>query len=173
MFRKVAAALLPIYWRLRTLGRVRGGRFILVPPARVRVTRGGRITLGEGVVIERDARIVVRGKLVISDNVYISKNVTIVAFESVTIGPGTLIAENVSIHDEDHGPASDRNDFQSAPIHIGSKVWLCAGALITRGVTIGEGTTIGGNAVVVKDVPAGVLAVGTPATVKKKLIGGA
>lgn len=125
--------------------------------------------IGRGVVIERGARIIVRGNLNIGDGVYVGKNVTIVAFSDVSIGDRVLIAENVSIHDEDHGPAGDRDNFDSSPIRIEDDSWLCAGAVVTRGVTIGEGSTVGANAVIVHDVPPGVLVGGVPARVIKRL----
>jgi serine O-acetyltransferase len=49
---------------------------------------------------------------------------------------------------------------------IGNNVIIGAGARILGPVTVGEGATIGANAVVLSDVPAGALAVGIPAVVK-------
>ncbi len=40
-----------------------------------------------------------------------------------------------------------------------------AGAVILGGITVGDGAAIGANAVVVKDVPPGALAVGVPARI--------
>lgn len=165
----LAARCLPIVWKARLGGRLRGSSFILVPPARFRIEGSGTVRFGDGVKIERGARIIVRGRLDIGDNVYISKNVTIVAFTSVAIGANTLIAENVSIHDEDHGPIGDRDRFAVSPVRIGDDVWLCAGSVVTRGVTIGNGTTVAANAVVVKDLPERVLAGGVPARIIKEL----
>jgi maltose O-acetyltransferase len=55
------------------------------------------------------------------------------------------------------------------PVRIGHNVWLGAGAIVCPGVTIGDDTTIGAGSVVVKDVPAGVLAAGNPARVIRTL----
>ncbi|WP_411991586.1 hypothetical protein [Agarivorans sp. DSG3-1] len=46
---------------------------------------------------------------------------------------------------------------------IGNHVCLSAGAIVLGSVQIGENTTIGAGAVVVKDVPANSVAVGNPA----------
>ena len=46
---------------------------------------------------------------------------------------------------------------------IADGVWLGGGAIVCPGVTVGENTVVGAGAVVVKDLPAGVLAVGNPA----------
>ena len=51
------------------------------------------------------------------------------------------------------------------PVTIGDNVWICAGALVLPGVTIGEGSVIGAGSVVTKDIPAHCLAVGNPCKV--------
>ena len=59
------------------------------------------------------------------------------------------------------------------PIRIGHNVWIGGGAIICPGVTIGDDTTIGAGSVVVRDIPARVLAVGNPCRVVRALGGGA
>ena len=49
---------------------------------------------------------------------------------------------------------------------IGNGVDIGAGAKLLGPITIGDGAAIGANAVVIKDVPAGAIAVGIPATIK-------
>lgn len=56
-----------------------------------------------------------------------------------------------------------------APITIGNNVWIGGGAIIGGGVTIGDDTTIGSGSVVVRDVPAGVVAAGNPCRVIRQL----
>lgn len=52
-----------------------------------------------------------------------------------------------------------------APITLGKNVWLPWRVFIMPGVTIGDGCTIGADSLVVKDIPAGCLAAGSPAKV--------
>lgn len=47
----------------------------------------------------------------------------------------------------------------AAPIKIGNNIWI-GGAIVCPGVSIGDNTTIGVGSVVVKDIPANVIAVG-------------
>ena len=56
-----------------------------------------------------------------------------------------------------------------APIVIGDNVWLSGGLTVGPGVTIGPNTVVGAGAVVVKDLPADVGAVGNPARVVRQL----
>jgi acetyltransferase-like isoleucine patch superfamily enzyme len=155
------------YYFIRTLGRLRGTSFILRSPSLLRVARGGHVWIGRGALIERGSRIVVRSTLVIGDKAYLGKNSTVIAFADVRIGERSLLGENVSIHSEDHGPAGHRLEYTFAPVTIGEDSWLGAGVVVTKGCVIGNEVTIGANAVVTKDIPDGVIAVGVPARIIK------
>jgi maltose O-acetyltransferase len=48
-------------------------------------------------------------------------------------------------------------------------VWLGGGAIVLPGVTIGENTVVGAGSVVTRDLPAGVVALGSPARVTRPL----
>ena len=58
---------------------------------------------------------------------------------------------------------------QGKPITIGEEVWLGGGVIVLAGVTIGDRTTVGAGSVVTKDLPADVLAIGSPARVIRQL----
>ncbi len=59
-------------------------------------------------------------------------------------------------------PAYDR--FASK-CEVGSDVWIAANATINRDVTVGDGSVIGANAVVTKDVPPYAIVAGVPARI--------
>lgn len=48
-------------------------------------------------------------------------------------------------------------------------MWIGGGVIVCPGVTIGQDTVVGAGAVVTKDLPAGVVAVGNPARVVRKV----
>ncbi|MGB7417471.1 MAG: hypothetical protein WA902_24960 [Thermosynechococcaceae cyanobacterium] len=52
---------------------------------------------------------------------------------------------------------------------IGDNVWLAGGVIVCPGVTIGANTVVGAGAVVTRDLPANVVAVGNPAGVIRKV----
>ena len=69
-----------------------------------------------------------------------------------------------------HRPAGDFGwaDIEAAdarPVRIGRGCFIGAGAMILKGVTLGDRVVVGAGAVVTKDVPAGGVAVGNPARV--------
>jgi maltose O-acetyltransferase len=91
---------------------------------------------------------------------------------AITIGDDVQIGPNVQlltpIHPLEAGPRRDKWEA-AEPITIGDNVWLGGGVIVCPGVTIGAHTVVGAGAVVTKDLPAGVLAVGNPARVVREL----
>jgi maltose O-acetyltransferase len=90
----------------------------------------------------------------------------------VTIGAACQVATRVQFitatHPIDPGPR--RIGWESAkPIVVGDNVWLSAGVIVCPGVTIGDDTVVGAGAVVTRDLPAGVVALGVPATVRRAI----
>jgi acetyltransferase-like isoleucine patch superfamily enzyme len=77
---------------------------------------------------------------------------------TLSLGDKGVLARDISIKDQ--GIAKSR-------VRIERNVWLGTKTTITRGVTIGEGTVVGANAVVTRDLPAHSVAVGIPARVIK------
>lgn len=83
------------------------------------------------------------------------------------IGDRTQIASHVQIlsgrrqHARDSAGQIGAGVFQ--PIEIGADCWIGASSVIMA--TVGSGTTVGAGAVVVKELPPGVVAVGNPAQV--------
>ncbi|WP_153535130.1 sugar O-acetyltransferase [Actinomadura macrotermitis] len=92
----------------------------------------------------------------------------------ITIGADVQIGPNVQLLTPTHplDPEQRRAKLEAAePIVIEDNVWLGGGAIVLAGVTIGADSVIGAGAVVTRDVPPGVVAVGTPAKVIRRLKG--
>lgn len=58
-----------------------------------------------------------------------------------------------------------RRDSQFSKINIGSDVWIGEGALIRRGITIGDGAVVAARSVVNRDVPPYAIVAGSPARI--------
>ena len=90
----------------------------------------------------------------------------------ITIGDDVQIGPNVQLLTATHPveAAPRRAKWEgSAPIAIGDNAWLGGGVIVCPGVTIGENTVVGAGAVVVRDLPANVVAVGNPARIVRRL----
>ena len=79
--------------------------------------------------------------------------------ELITIERGATVSARVIIACHD----SSRNLV--APVRICADAFIGTGAIILPGVTVGEGAVVGAGAVATRDVPPGMLAVGSPARV--------
>lgn len=90
----------------------------------------------------------------------------------ITIGDDVQMGPNVALLTPTHPLDADvrRAKWEAAdPITIGDNVWLGGGVIVLPGVTIGADTVVGAGAVVSRDLPAGVLALGNPAEVIRSL----
>lgn len=91
---------------------------------------------------------------------------------TITVGDDVQIGPNVQLltptHPVEPGPRRDKWEA-GGPIVLGDNVWLGGGVIVLAGVTIGANTVVGAGAVVTRDLPADVVAVGNPARVVRQL----
>lgn len=87
---------------------------------------------------------------------------------AITIGNDVQMGPNVQLltptHPVEAGPRRDKWEAAKS-ITIEDNVWLGGGVIVLPGVTIGENTVVGAGAVVTRDLPPNVVAVGNPARV--------
>jgi serine O-acetyltransferase len=86
-------------------------------------------------------------------------------------GMGVVIGETAEVGDDVmlyHGVTLGGRSLKKVKRHptVGSRVTIGAGARILGPVYIGDDVQIGANSVVVKDIPAGAIATGIPATIR-------
>lgn len=93
----------------------------------------------------------------------------------ITIGEDVLLGSYSQLlaagHTLEPQPRRDKWGY-GKPIVIEDNVWLGAGSIVGPGVTIGENTVVGANSVVMKDLPANVVAAGAPARIIRSLADG-
>jgi acetyltransferase-like isoleucine patch superfamily enzyme len=141
----------------------------VVVEGRVSVYGSGHVCIGENVLLYPDVHLETQGnaRIELGDRLVISRGTHIVAMAGIKIGEGSLIGEYTSIRDANHNREPDlpiRDSGHNAkPITIGRDVWLGRGVTVLGGVRIGDRATVGANAVVTRDVPAGTTVVGIPA----------
>lgn len=120
--------------------------------------RNGKISLEGKNMIEPSTLLQVDGGEIRLHRNFINRNCTIVSRNKIDIGDGTTIGPNVCIYDHDHGHGDQ--EFITAPICIGSNVWIGANSVILKGVTIGNNAIIGAGTVVTRNVADGCTVVG-------------
>jgi serine O-acetyltransferase len=95
----------------------------------------------------------------IGDRVFIDHGMGVVIGETAEVGDGCTIYQGVTL-----GGTSLTKGAKRHPT-LGENVVVGAGAKILGGFTVGDGASVGSNAVVTKPVPPGATAVGIPARV--------
>lgn len=104
----------------------------------------------------------------VGDRTFANFGLVILDVARVSIGDDVQIGPNVQLLTATHPLDAEqrRSKWESGKaITIGDNVWLGGGVIVCPGVTIGENTVVGAGSVVTKDLPANVLAVGSPARV--------
>lgn len=133
-------------------------------------------TCEEGVWIEKGFQCDYGKHISIGKNTFINYNCVLVDDNIISIGENCLIAPAVSIVTATHSVSSKKRLIQdedgstryrtyTKPVTIGDRVWIGTGVTICPGVTIGSDSVIGAGSVVTRDIPAGVVAYGTPCQV--------
>jgi maltose O-acetyltransferase len=128
--------------------------------------------LGEGAVVRPPLYMDYGYQTSIGPGTFINFNCVILDVGRVRIGADVQIGPNVQILTATHplDPEQRRSGWEAAePITIDDNVWLGGGAIVLPGVTIGRDTVVGAGAIVTRDLPAGVVAVGNPARVTRRL----
>jgi maltose O-acetyltransferase len=130
-------------------------------------------SVGEGVDVRPPLYMDYGYQTTIGAGSFINSGAVILDVGRVTIGADVQIGPNVQLLTPTHPlePELRRSGAEAAePITIGDNVWLGGGVIVCPGVSIGRDTVVGAGAVVTRDLPPGVLAVGNPARVVRDLV---
>ncbi len=108
----------------------------------------------------------------VGENFYANHDCVILDGTKVTFGDNVFIAPNCIFSTAGHPIDTQQRDQgleYAYPITVGDNVWFGASVTVLPGVTIGSDTVIGAGSVVNRDIPSGVVAVGNPCRVLRKI----
>lgn len=138
------------------------------------ISIGQYCTIGEGSSITLNNRENNELRLTISDNVYIGRNNFFTIGKYMSINDYCIFGNNCSFLCSDHDftnplmPYALSGATDQKEIRIGANCWLGHNVSIVGHVTIGHGSVIGANSVVLNNIPPFSIAVGNPAKVIKR-----
>lgn len=112
-----------------------------------------------------------QGEIRVGDFALLCPGVRIDSASCVTVGESSMIAAGAYLTDADWHDIYDRTAAigRTSPITLGSNVWIGDGAIVCKGVSIGDNSIIGAGSVVTQDIPSNVIAAGNPAKVLRPL----
>lgn len=110
-------------------------------------------------------------RIIVGNNVHFGVQDRIASANKVVIEDDVLFAAFVHITDHSHEfhnvgiPVINQGIYSKGPVVIKRGAWLAFGSHVLSGVTVGEYSVVGANAVVTKDVPPYSVVVGNPARI--------
>lgn len=167
---------------------------IFGPPPIIKVPGKSKIFIGDRVNLDSDpvkshipqnsrCKFVcgMEGEIKIGANTILNGS-GITCYKKITIGKNCLISSNTLICDTDLHPIDPearlkvsmgyKADFKTVikkEISIGDNVWIGWGAIILKGVTIGNNSIVAAGSVVTSSFPANVIVAGNPAKIVKEI----
>lgn len=100
-------------------------------------------------------------------NITINKGATFLSPGIIEIEDDVLIGPDVKIATVNHDLIDRHHKYYFKKVTIKKNAWICIGAIICPGVTIGKNSVVGAGAVVTKDVPDNTVVGGNPAKIIK------
>lgn len=111
---------------------------------------------------------------------FINYGCTLLDVAPITLGNGVWIGANVTLATPNHPfiaeerlpadyPDGNHNLEYASPITVEDGCWICSGAIVCGGVTIGENSIIAAGAVVTGNIPPHSIAAGVPARVIREI----
>lgn len=128
--------------------------------------------IGDNCTVEQPLFCTYGYNITVGDNFFLNVNCKLMDSGKITIGDNVFIAPNVYLITEEHAMnVEQRLDGleYTYPVNISDNVWICAGAIVMPGVTIGANSVIGAGSIVTKDIQPDSLAVGNPCKVIRSL----
>lgn len=106
------------------------------------------------------------------NDIYANFNLTLVDDTHIYVGDRTKFGPNVIVDTATHPilpELREKGCQYNLPVRIGRNCWIGAGSIILPGVTIGDNTVIGAGSIVTHDIPANVVAYGSPCKVARQI----
>lgn len=122
---------------------------------------GKGFKIASGVIINHPERIEIGDNVYFAHNVWLNGTGGLKFGSNVQLGPMCVVVTSKHIYE--NGKVTNKSD--PSPVTIQSGVWLASHVVVSAGVEIGQGVTVGANSVVTKNLPPNCIAVGLPAKV--------
>ena len=141
-------------------------KIVVATPRFIRL--GSECNIEDGVVFNNHGAPNAPAVINIGDKCFIGRDTIFNSYYGVYIGDHSMVAARCQFLDSDHGFETrsepiGKQPAQGGAIRLERDVWIGAGVIILKSVTIGEGAIVGAGSVVTKNIPAWEIWAGNPA----------
>lgn len=120
-------------------------------------------SIGKGSSILTDFRVSCRKNITIGSHTVVNNHCRFDNRFPIDLGNNVSVTWGTVLLTKGHDIDDPLFRTKGAPIKLGDRSWVCAGAMLLPGVNLGEGAVVLSGAVVVKDVPSYHVVGGNPA----------
>jgi putative colanic acid biosynthesis acetyltransferase WcaF len=118
--------------------------------------------VGKAVLLRPSIRITYPWKVTIGDFAWIGDDVVLYSLGEIEIGENAVVSQRSYVCAASHDHTQQDFPIYAKKVCIGAQAWVATDAYIAPGVTIGEGAVIGARSSVFKDMPSGMVCIGSP-----------
>ncbi len=129
---------------------------------RVGLLRRFGAKIGSRVIIRPTARFTYPWNVEIGDQSWIGDDVVFYSFEKIRMGQHCVVSQKSYLCTGSHAIADPTFKLTTAPITIGNGAWVATDCFVAPGVTIGANAVVGARSSVFRDMPPGMVCVGSP-----------
>jgi putative colanic acid biosynthesis acetyltransferase WcaF len=126
--------------------------------------------IGADVIIKPGVRIKFPWRLAVGDHSWIGEDVWIDNLAAVKIGSNCCVSQGAYICTGSHDWSAAAFDLTTKPVTIEDNAWIAAKAIVSPGVTVGEGAVLALGSVAMSDLGAWGIYRGAPAVFVKKRV---
>ena len=126
--------------------------------------------IGKNVIIRPSVTITYPWKVSIGDHSWIGDNVDLYSLGDIEVGANVVISQRSYLCAASHDYTKEDFPIWSKKITIEDECWLATDVYVAPGITIGKGSVVGARSSVFKDLPSGMVCVGSPAKPIKKRV---
>lgn len=177
IFSKIIGHLISVPARLKGM---KFGKNSFIGPGYVVAPRLRGIELGSDVLIGRNGWLDISkytkgGRISVGDGTQIGRNAVISACKNISIGKKCLLSYNVTIVDHDHNVFNpeispmDGGITEGKEVFIEDECFIGANSFILKGTRLGKHCVVGASSVVTKSFPAYSVIAGNPAKLIRNL----